>query len=42
MEENKNNPQNESNAARRIRMLGEEVGEDIPVDEKEIDKVGNF
>jgi len=44
MEENKEKQteQNESNAAKRIRMLGEEIGEDKPVDEKEIDKVGNF
>ena len=44
MEENKEKQteQNESNAAKRIRMLGEEIAEDKPVDEKEIDKVGNF
>ena len=44
MEENKEKQteQNESNAARRIRMLGEEIEDDKPVDEKEIDKVGNF
>ncbi|MBQ8513057.1 MAG: hypothetical protein IJ497_10610 [Clostridia bacterium] len=47
MEDNRNkspqNPgENESNAAKRIRMLGEEVGEDTPVDEKEINKWENF
>lgn len=47
MEENKDkrgqNPEeNESNAAKRIRMLGEEVGKDIPVDDKEINKWENF
>lgn len=38
----KQNGQNESNAARRIRMLGDEIGEDIPVEEKEINKWENF
>jgi len=44
MEENrdKQTGQNESNAARRIRMLGEEIGEDTPVEEKEINKWENF
>lgn len=41
MEENKNQEQNESNVAKRLRMLGENMDENIHSEEQEIKK-GNF